>query len=201
MEAPDSTVGWAAALAAAVLCASFPAWAADPAPANGAAAGDAEAAVWTPKQTRFTFMGFTTHYSCDGLRNKMRRVLLDFGARRDLQIFEYGCTAADGRPDQFPGVSIKMSVLQPAGPGDATATPVRAHWKMVTLRLDKDPVWEAGDCELIEQIKARILPLFAARNVQYTSNCVPHQLSPGGTSLTADFLLPDQKAQPPTAAH
>lgn len=198
MGTPDSTVGRAAALAAAVLCASFPAWAADPAPANGAV--NTESAVWMPKETRFTFMGFTTHYSCDGLRDKMRRVLLDFGARRDLSISEYGCTAADGRPDQFPGVSIKMNVLQPAGTGDATATPVTAHWKTVTLRLDRDPVWEAGDCELVEQIKARILPLFATRNVQYMSNCVPHQLSPGGTSLSADFLLPDQKAQQPAAA-
>lgn len=164
-------------------------------------AASADPAVWAPKEARFTFMGFTTHYSCDGLQDKMRRVLLQFGARSaDLKVQQYGCTSPMGRPDAFPGVAIKMSVLEPAPPGDTSVTTVPATWKPVTLRLDRDTVWEAGDCELVEQIKQKILPLFAARNVQFMSNCVPHQLSTGGTALSADLLISDQKPDKQVAA-
>ena len=41
-----------------------------------------------------------------------------------------------------------------------------------------------------------LLPLFNARNVEYSSNCVPHQLSPGGTRLTAELLVADPPAAP-----
>ena len=36
-------------------------------------------------------MGRTSRYSCQGLRDKMRSLLLDMGARRDLQVTLLGC--------------------------------------------------------------------------------------------------------------
>lgn len=179
-----------AALAALVL--SLPALAGA---ADGAAApAAAESAVWTPKELNFVYQGFTSHYSCDGLMDKMRRVLLTLGARNDLKVSPYGCTSLDGRPDPFPGVRIRMNVLKPAPAGGTSqAANVEAQWKRVDLRLDSDPVWEAGDCELLEQIRQKILPQFATRNVDFSSNCVPHQLSTGGNWLRAEVLISDQK--------
>jgi hypothetical protein len=52
---------------------------------------------------------------------------------------------------------------------------------------------EAGDCELIEQVKARVLPLFTTRNVDYRSTCVPNQLQIGGTVLKAEVLIADDQ--------
>lgn len=46
----------------------------------------------------------------------------------------------------------------------------------------------AGDCELIEQLQKQILPLFPARNVDLTANCIPRQASPGSTRLKAEVL-------------
>ncbi|MGH8132487.1 MAG: hypothetical protein ACRETP_04540 [Steroidobacteraceae bacterium] len=189
-------------MAAAALFLSLSAGAAAD-PPNPAAAGaeDAQSAVWTPRELRFVFMGFTSHYSCDGLQAKVRQALLDLGARKDLQVRESGCSASTGRPDPFPGVAIKMNVLAPPKADDATPTTVPAHWKRVNLRLDPNTVLEAGDCELVEQIKQHILPLFTARNIQYRSNCVPHQLSVGGTSLSAEVLVPDAKDAKAARAH
>jgi hypothetical protein len=153
--------------------------------------------VWTPKELRFTYMGFTSHYSCDGLADKMRTILLQLGARPDLKIRELPCAGGLGRPTEFPGVTVNMNVLKPwdAGSANATATPVPARWKPMELSTDRDPLKEAGDCELIEQVKAHVLPLFSTRQVDFRSTCVPNQLQLGGTQLKAEVLVPvDQQA-------
>jgi hypothetical protein len=186
-----------AAVLAAVALVTSVAWGAD---ARGAAPpGNGTAAVWAPRQLHFVFLGFTVHYSCDGLRDKIRHVLSELGARPDFEVTFAGCSSPLGRPDPFPGVNIKMSVLQPADPGDASAQVVGAHWRKVDLHLDKDPVWEASDCELLEQIKQKILPLFSTRNVDFASNCVPHQAYLG-TRLSAELLVADAQGAKSVAA-
>ena len=159
--------------------------------------------VWTPKQLRFLFSGFTSYYSCDGLRDKMRAILLQLGARADLTVQPVPCSGGAGRPTEFPGVTVNMNVPVPwdAQTSNAAATPVPAHWQTVVISTELDPLREAGDCELIEQVKARVLPLFSARNVDYHSTCVPHQLQIGGTRLKADMLIVDDPgAQRPAGA-
>ena len=197
MGADTRTVGTArlAALVAAMALLSSPTGAAGNdglAPAGAAAPGDAQSAVWSQKKLHFLFQGFTAHYSCDGLETKIRHVMRELGARQDSEVHASGCSSPYGRPDPFPAVDIKMSVLEPAGDTAPASDVVGAHWKRVDLHLDKDPVWEAGDCELLEQIKQKLLPLFATRNVDFTSNCVPHQLELG-TRLSAEVLVPDPK--------
>ncbi len=195
MWIPSLKVARQTALAACVL--SLPLWAAAE---TGAAPGDAQSAVWTPKELTFVFMGFTAHYSCDGLRDKIRHVLGELGARSDLKVDYYGCSSPFGTPDPFPGVRIRMHVLQMAGANDKSTEVVGAHWRRVDLHLDKDPVWEASDCELLEQIRQKILPLFATRAVDFGSNCVPHQAYLG-THLAADLLFPDPKGARAAAAN
>jgi hypothetical protein len=172
------------------LLLSLPAAAADT--GAPAAAPEAQPAVWTQKQLNFLFQGFTTQYSCDGLETKIKHVVRELGARADFEVHSFGCATPSGRPDPFPSVSIRMSVLQPVPAGSAAADVVSAHWQRVDLHLDRDPVWEAGDCELLEQIKQKLLPLFAARDVDFASNCVPHQLNLG-TRLSAGLLVPDKR--------
>jgi hypothetical protein len=152
-------------------------------------------AVWTPKELRFVYSGFTSYYSCDGLRDKMRAILLQLGARPDLTVRPLPCSGVAGRPTVFPGVTVNMNVLAPWDPqtANAAATPVPAHWKTVVITTDLDPLREAGDCELIEQVKSRVQPLFNARNVEYHSTCVPKQLQIGGTQLKAEVLIADEQ--------
>jgi hypothetical protein len=177
----------AGALLLATVLSISPTWAAAP-----ESPPQAQSAVWMPKQLHFLFQGFTAHYSCDGLESKIRHVLRELGARDDFEVHSTGCSSPLGRPDPFPAVNIRMSVLEPAPDQVAASDLVGAHWQRVNLHLDEDPVWEAGDCELLEQIRQKILPLFATRNVDFTSNCVPHQAMLG-TRLSADLLLADRK--------
>lgn len=158
-----------------------------------AAEGD-ESASWVPKDLSFTYQGFTTHYTCDALRTKMKGYLLELGARPDLEIRTWGCTQPVA-PDIFPGVSVHMNVLAP-GPGGQPV--VAAHWKRVDLLANRNPADAAGDCELISQIKLKVLPLFPTRNVDYSATCARGHVYPGSTRLTADVLVPD--SSPATAS-
>ena len=194
-------LGTPAFAAAAVV--SFGAWVGVPSLAAAAVAGapaaesaaQPEFAVWTPKEAEFTYMGFTTHYTCDGLRDAVRDMLLQLGARKsDLKVTEQPCSGQPDRPNPFPGVRIKMSVLQPAPAQIGADTQVvEAHWKPVKLPYRETGINAAGQCELLEQFNQKIMPLFTTRNVDLRATCVPHQLEPLGTKLQAEVLVTDQK--------
>jgi hypothetical protein len=174
-----------------LICSS--AWAA---PAPDAPAEPAhELALWVPLQLNFVYGHFTTEYSCSGLETRMKSVLLKLGARPDLDVRGYGCTQLTG-PDPLAGVKIKMNVLEPAGarPG------LGAHWTRVDLLKDRETLEAAADCELIEQVAQKILPLFTVRNVDYNASCQPRNLVPGATRLKADVLVADQRSPPASTA-
>jgi hypothetical protein len=163
-----------------------------------AAAQDSVAAVWVPKHVQFLYQAFTSYYSCDGLRDKIRTMLEALGAQ-DLKVREYSCVNPSG-PSLFPGVRVDMRVLVPASSAEAAkakdaGSPVQAHWKQVVLMPSNAPVNEQGNCELIEQFKETFLPLFTTRHVDYESTCIPHQVTLG-THLSAEVLMP-----PPKEAH
>lgn len=155
-----------------------------------------QAAVWTPKEVDFVYMGFTTRYTCDGLRDTVREMLLQLGARKsDLKVTEQPCSGDPTRPNPFPGVKIKMSVLTPAPSTPIPDTPVvQAQWKPVKLPQRGSTLDAAGQCELLEQFNQKVMPLFTTRNVDLHATCVPHQLEPLGTKLQAEVLVTDQKA-------
>jgi hypothetical protein len=175
--------------AVAVWVLSQPVWAGE--------AEEGQAAVWAPRELRFVYQGFTTRFSCEGLRDKVRDVLLRLGARKDdLKVYQGACAGRIGAPDPFPSVTIKMQVLTPATPGQAEPA-VAAHWKDIDVLMHLSALEAAGQCELYEQIKQKILPLFTVRNVDFNSICVPHQLTPGGQRFKAQVLVADPQPTPP----
>jgi hypothetical protein len=179
-----------------------PAWGAEEGTQAGSETAPKELAVWTPKEVQFTYMGFTTYYSCDGLRDDIREMLLQLGARKsDLKVSEQPCSGDPDRPNPFPGVKIKMSVLTPAPSTESDVSHmVQAQWKTVKLPYRLSGINAAGQCELLEQFKQKVLPLFTTRNVDLVATCVPHQLSPLGTKLQADVLVTNQKDRQASSA-
>jgi hypothetical protein len=167
------------------------------------AATEAQSAQWVQKDLSFVYQGFTTHYSCEGLREQVSSILRQLGARADMKVMEMGCTSGFDRPEPFPGVRAKFFVLVPtdgAGAAASPPTPVAAHWQPLQLKVGNSPLEAAGQCELLEQVKQHILPLFSTRNVDFKSTCVPHELTVGGTSLQAQVLKPDPAPGAPPPA-
>jgi len=173
------------------------------APADAQADSQTGAAVpstWVPRKLHFTYLGFT-RYTCDGLLGQMKSILQRLGASPDLVVKPYGCTQFEG-PEPAPGVDATFSVLQPAtggGQNEATGKGVPAVWEKVTLNSDTTRRYNGdGNCELIEQVKKQVLPLFATRNVDYSTDCYPHADSLKGTRVSLDVLRP-ATAQPPVS--
>lgn len=167
-----------------------------------ASAADAPAAAqpakWVRKELQFTYMGFSTRYSCEGLREQVAKVLVQLGARRqDMKVHSMGCVRAFGHPEPAPTVRGTFYVLEPvpaSHSGAAQASTVPAHWQAVHVELASSRLQQAAQCELLEQIKQRIVPLFTVRHVKFTSNCMPYHLSLPGATLELEVLKPDHQA-------
>ena len=211
---------WSGVLAVGVIgaglaCAQAPAGNGAPAaqPADSAAqappadAGERVTAKWVQKKTRFVYQGFTTHYSCDGLRDQLGEILRQLGARSDMKLNSIGCVHGFGQPEPFPMVDATFYVLVPANTagtsgqsggagaggtdgGASSSAPLEAQWQTVQLQLGNTPLDQAGMCELLEQVNHKIVPLFSPRKVDFRSSCVPHQLTVGATTLAAEVLKP-----------
>jgi len=176
-------------------------------------AGPPVPARWVTRKFGLTFMGFTAHYSCDGLRDNLRDILLQLGARKeDLKLREVGCVRLDG-PTPMPRVEGSFAVLVPVSeltPKDvlappppkapagsqATGDPVPARWHSVDLVRNLRYQFDlTGNCELLEQVKKEVLPLVSSRNLTYHSVCIPYTATAGGVNFKLDVLVPPQKEQ------
>jgi hypothetical protein len=133
--------------------------------------------VWIKHDTNFQFLGFTTTYSCDGLADKLKSLLFAAGARRDAKAISGACSNGYGRPDKFAGARLMFYTLEPAASADSANAPVSGMWRTV-LFADRSPRdLRLGDCELVEQFRDKVLPLFTTRNVENGMTCLPNQLS------------------------
>src|SRR3984893_18631954 len=108
--------------------------AAPQAAAPTAVTGIPVAAVWREQHLDFFYMGRTSRYSCDGLRDKVRAMLLDLGARRDLKVMAVGCddanrlhvnSMAPSLSVIFPAPSVPDHAAKPLREGDLAATDAR----------------------------------------------------------------------------
>ena len=155
-----------------------------------AAAADAPAsAQWREQTLKFTYDGITTLYTCDGLEDKVRAILLEFGARKDLKVRATGCDRGMNLPSHFAWVEARYNALVP---GEGT---IKGQWSAVEIAPNRPFFMGAGECELIEQMRDALSKGFTLRNMQYRTSCTPHQISVGGFAVTAEVLKADSHAE------
>ena len=176
----------------ACFCASI-AFAAPEDQAGVAGASESAAPVdgsWTEHSYSFVHLGFTSTYSCDALADKLKLLLRAAGARADLVATPRSCAGGFGRPSKLAGANLKFYTLKPAAMVSLSATPgaapppaVPGVWKPVQFadRVPRD--LGRGDCELLEEFRDWLLPMFATRAVSDNLRCVPHQISGADLSL------------------
>jgi hypothetical protein len=165
-------------LASVGLMFASPLWAA------GEGLGNPLPAVWKEQRLDFSYMGRTARYSCQGLRDKMRSLLLDLGARRDLQVSVLACNESESQPLRRGYLGPRLSIVfsspalpdagvQPPHAGDLSS--VNARYESFTLTSDAFRDYGVGDCELVEEFARQILPKLATRDVKQDIACVPYQ--------------------------
>ena len=170
-------------------------------------------AIWVEKDIEFTYMAFTTYYSCDGLRDKLRWVLKEIGARPGFKVTVTGCMNTG--PDVLPHARIRAAMPQAATPEllaelardasqrelvarstgkSADVNEPTAQFAARTRRIEfkDDPLShiEAGDCELVEQLRDHVFVPLGARVVEDRMRCTPKQLNLNGVRLTIEVLEP-----------
>lgn len=152
--------------------------------------------VWQKHQYAFAAMGFTSTYSCDGLAEKLKRLLIASGARKDAKTTSGACPRGFGRPDKFARADLAFYTLAPDTAGTARdAPPINGAWTPITIAARAPRELGVGDCELVEQFVANVLPLFSARNIEDKTTCVPHQNS--GSVINLKFEAFTVVAPPP----
>ena len=173
---------------------------------NVAYADDASASgdpgIWQKHVFTFQFMGFTTTYSCDGLADKVKVLLTAAGARADSKSQPGVCSRGWGRPDKFAQANLTFYTLVPAGADSSSdGTPVSGTWRPVNFAVRSPRQLGVGDCELVEQFHSRLLPMFATRNVDSHTTCVPHQESGSVINLKFESFaaMPPMPAKPANA--
>jgi hypothetical protein len=175
-----------------------------PLPAAAEGAGNPVPAVWKEQRLDFSYMGRTARYSCEGLRDKMRSLLLDLGARRDLKVSLFACNedAPLRRGYLGPRLNIVFSspvlpdpAAQPLHAGDLSA--VEARYESFTLTSDAFRNYGVGDCELVEEFARQILPKFATKDVKQDITCVPYQASGSHFLVRGEILQAVMLGQAP----
>jgi hypothetical protein len=166
------------------------------APAGRAGAQTSAGAVWKEQQFKFFYMGRTSRYSCEGLTDKVRALLISLGARRDLRIAAVGCEDAAARVRLqslgptlhivFSAPALQDPAAKPLHAGDLGA--VEARFQSFTLTNDAFRNMDAADCELVEQFAQEILPKLTTRHLKQDIACVPYQRSGGRFLLQGEIL-------------
>lgn len=176
-------------------------------------------AIWKDQELAFFFQSQTTFYSCSSLEAKLERILKLLGATADVRVRSVDCQGT-GRIARMPRIIINVHAPVEATPeayaerdkskstrelaarvrGEKEDTealaPFPAQWKRVSLSRGKAHL-EPGDCELIDELRRKVLPKLSVRLVEDNTHCTPHQLTLGQPQLEIEALVampkPDEK--------
>jgi hypothetical protein len=174
-------------------------------------------AVWKPQEFEFYYQSFTTFYSCNSLEDKLRRYLRALGADPATRVRVTGCefgaqiarmpiayittmSPVEATPEALaelertrPQRELAARVRNDRAKGIDLLAPFPAHWERVSLSRGELGI-ESGDCELIEQLNRRLLPLLAVRVAEVRLQCMR-----GLSGINRPKLEVDALKQLPTA--
>ena len=159
------------------------------APEDAAAGGPVVTGTWEHRHASFTYWGITALYSCDGLENNIRSLLQHLGARKDVKVSARGCPHGSSVPGRNAIVETDFYTLSPSADANA-ADSVQARWAPVVVSATRPYFMGHGDCELIAELKDIITKNFSLRDLNYRTDCVPHEVNIDDFSIKAEALKP-----------
>jgi hypothetical protein len=146
------------------------------------------AGAWQHHTVKVSYYGITSLYTCSGLEDHVRDILLHFGARQDAKVRASGCFRGPDSPSHSAWIDADFYTLAPAT--DSTAPDnVQAYWTSREIGPKRPYFMDDGDCELVNQLKDTISKSFALKDLKYETDCVPHQIMINGYHVKADALI------------
>jgi hypothetical protein len=148
---------------------------------------DVVTSAWQHHKVKFNYVGFTSLYTCDGLEDHVRQILLHIGARKDADVRAVGCPGPNNGPSRTAWVDADFYTLAPAAGASGTDA-VQARWTPLEVTARRPNFMGDGDCELIAQMKDLITQNFSLRNIEYRTDCFAHQLVLDGFAVKGQAL-------------
>lgn len=148
----------------------------------------AQPSAWQHHQATFTYMGFTSAYSCDGLEGKVGSILRFFGAKNP-QVQASGCPRGPDSLSHIVDVKVDFDTLRAAADGTPQSAIVQARYTPFRLDSQRPFFMDEGDCELIHSMKPMLVASFSFQNLSYGASCTPHEVT------LADFRVDGEVLQ------
>lgn len=175
-------------------------------------------AVWKPQEINFYLHTITSIYSCRALEDKVRQLLLELGVDKDVTVRSVGCYGSELSRSPYLRIKLVSPVeatpqvlaeLEKSRSTRELAARVKgerpneiteqfpAQWRKVSLSRGKLGL-EEGDCELVDELRRKVLPKLAIRIVKDEVSCMPYSVTMGQPRLEVEALT--QMPQPDAAA-
>ncbi len=143
--------------------------------------------AWEHHHARFSYFGITSLYTCSGLEDHVKSILLHFGARPGVKVSATGCPYGPDVPSRSAWVDADFESLTAVEA--ATGETVPALWTKREMSPNRPRFMGEGDCELVEQMKGMIAKNFSLRELSYKTTCVPNELFLNGFAVKAEALI------------
>jgi hypothetical protein len=131
----------------------------------------AQGAVWAVHDLTVHLNHLPRVYSCDDLWYKFRDVLLAIGARPDPNIATFRCGPGLGQLAYSPEVRVQFAMPEPVNVAPDRSADVNVHPQTVRLEPGHPASLNAGDCELLRQMKNGLLAVLPHRIVSFRLAC------------------------------
>ena len=143
-------------------------------------------AAWIARDVSIDLRNLPKSYSCADLWQKFHDVLLVLGARPDLKILTARCEQASRSPIVHLQFSLPKFVA-----GTATrATGIDAAAVTVRMEPGHPASLSDGDCELMRQIKDRLLAPLSLHVVSYNMACTAPPSWRGSFNMSVQTVQP-----------
>ncbi len=177
-------------------------------------------AIWKHQEITFYFQSFRIFYSCTGLEGKVENIMRALGVHAQVRVRSADCpssvarmprvvmrvvSAVEATPEALAerdkNKSVRELVERIRGKSDHPLDSLEqfpAQWRQLSLSRGRLNLQE-GDCELVEQIKKKVLPQLAVRVVKDDLRCTPHGEILGQPRLEVAALveMPKPDDEPP----
>jgi hypothetical protein len=127
----------------------------------------AQPAAWVAHSLSIDLHDLPRRYSCDDLWYKFHDVLLVLGARSDLKILTVRCE----RASRSPSVRLQFSMPELVKPTSTRGMVIDAAAATIRLEPGHPASLNEADCELMRQIKDRLLAPMSQRVVSFKLAC------------------------------
>lgn len=143
--------------------------------------------AWQHHKVTFSYVGYTSLYTCDGLEGQVRQILLHLGARKDVKVSAKGCPGGFDIPSHTAWVDAEFYTVAPVADAGGSDT-VKARWTPLQMTTGRPRFMGDGDCELMQGMKDLITKNFSLRDVEYRTSCFPHQVNPDDYEVRGQAL-------------